>query len=182
MTPSGGRLRDSIVPMRMAAGALALIAASGLLTWAQAPPASSAPPAPPAAAPAPATPAAREPQPSVILPAPLQRVLTDYETAWRNKDAAALAALFAEDGFVMSSGSQPVRGRTEIEKHYQGHGGPLYLRAYAFGTDGTIGWILGGYSGRSGGADDGKFTLTLRQGPGGRWLINSDMDNSNSRR
>jgi uncharacterized protein DUF4440 len=153
----GERVRDSIAMTRMTAGALALVASSVLLSWAQAPP-------------------------SVTLPAPLQRVLTDYETAWRNKDASALAALFAEDGFVMSSGSPPVRGRAEIEKHYQGAGGPLYLRAYAFGTDGSVGWILGGYSGRAGGPDTGKFTLTLRQGPGARWLINSDMDNSNSRR
>src|SRR5262245_25223202 len=39
--------------------------------------------------------------PTVTLPAPLARVLTDYEVAWRGKDAAALAALFAEDGFVL---------------------------------------------------------------------------------
>ena len=155
---------------------LAAPAAPAAISWAQAPPPpTGAPAAPPAAAPA-LTP------PSVTLPAPLQRVLTDYETAWRNKDAAALAALFAEDGFVMSSGSPPARGRAEIEKRYQGHGGPLFLRAYAFGTDGSVGWILGGYTGRTGTPDDGKFTLTLSKGPGGRWLINSDMDNSNSRR
>lgn len=28
-------------------------------------------------------------------------------------------------------------------------------------------------------ADIGKFTLTLRKGPGDRWLIMSDMDNGN---
>ena len=34
------------------------------------------------------------PLPSVTLPAALARVLTDYETAWRARDAKALAALF----------------------------------------------------------------------------------------
>ena len=44
--------------------------------------------------------------PSVELPQPLARVLTDYESAWGRKDAKALAALFTEDGFVLS-GAQP---------------------------------------------------------------------------
>jgi hypothetical protein len=49
--------------------------------------------------------------PSVALPPELARVLTDYETAWQKRDAAALARLFAEDGFVLPSGHVPVRGR-----------------------------------------------------------------------
>jgi ketosteroid isomerase-like protein len=147
----------------------------------QAPPRSTPPPptghaAPPAEAPKPAS------LPIVTLPAPLARVLTDYETAWHDRDAAALAALFAEDGFVLSSGSPPVRGRAAIEKHYTGAGGPLSLHAFAFGTEGSQGWIIGGFAHHPGTADDGKFTLTLRKGADGRWLINSDMDNGNIRR
>lgn len=121
------------------------------------------------------------PEPSVTLPAALARVLTDYETAWQKTDAAALAALFAEDGFVLPNGKRPVRGRAQIEKHYTGSGGPLSLRALAFATEGSIGYIIGGYSGKAGRPDDGKFTLTLRKGENGRWLIVSDMDNGNSR-
>jgi len=121
------------------------------------------------------------PLPSVTLPPPLGRVLTDYEVAWRNKDAAALAALFSEDGFVLSSGAPPVRGRGQIQKHYGGQGGPLALRALAFGTEGSVGYIIGGFSRQKGEADIGKFTLTLRRGTDGRWLIMSDMDNGNSR-
>jgi ketosteroid isomerase-like protein len=118
---------------------------------------------------------------SVQLPAPLARVLTDYETAWRAKDAAALAALFSEDGFVLSNGVPPVRGRTEIERHYAGQGGPLALRALAFATSGSVGYIIGGFARRQGAADIGKFTLTLRKDRNGSWLIVSDMDNGNSR-
>jgi ketosteroid isomerase-like protein len=121
-------------------------------------------------------------QPSVTLPAPLARVLTDYEVAWRNKDAAALAALFPEDGFVLPNGAPPVRGRAEIQKHYTGQGGPLALRALAFATEGSVGYIIGGYAGRAGEPDVGKFTLTLRKAEDGRWLIMSDMDNGNTRR
>jgi ketosteroid isomerase-like protein len=118
---------------------------------------------------------------SVELPRPLARVLTDYETAWRNKDAAALAALFAEDGFVLSPGHPPVRGRDRIEKRYEGSGGPLALRALAFATEGSIAYIIGAYAKEEGRPDIGKFTLTLKKGADGRWLIMSDMDNGNSR-
>lgn len=120
--------------------------------------------------------------PSVELPAPLARVLRDYEAAWQKKDAAALAALFAEDGFVLPGGKPPVRGRTEIEKHYLGAGGPLFLRAMAYATEGSLGYIIGGYSGQKDRSDEGKFTLTLRKESDGRWLIVSDMDNGNTRR
>jgi len=120
--------------------------------------------------------------PSVTLPAPLARVLTDYEAAWRSKDAAALAALFTEDGFVLSSGTPPVRGRAQIEKHYMGHGGPLALRALAFATEGSLGYIIGGFARAKDEPDIGKFTLTLRKHSGGRWMIVSDMDNDNARR
>jgi ketosteroid isomerase-like protein len=126
------------------------------------------------------TPAASQ-LPSVQLPPPLARVLTDYETAWRARDAAALARLFVEDGFVLSNGRPPVRGHPAIERHYTGQGGPLALRALAYATDGAVGYIIGGFARRDGEADIGKFTLTLRN-DGGRWLIVSDMDNGNSRR
>ena len=130
----------------------------------------------PVAAQAPST-----PLPNVQLPAPLARVLTDYENAWRARDAARLAALFTEDGFVLSNGVPPVRGRAQIERHYTGQGGPLALRALAFATDGSIGYIIGGFAQREGEADIGKFTLTLRKDRNGHWLIMSDMDNGNSR-
>ena len=121
------------------------------------------------------------PLPSVALPPDLARVLTDYEAAWQKKDAAALAALFAEDGFVLSSGAPPVRGRAAIERRYAGAGGPLALRAFAYETRENLGYILGGFAQKAGDPDAGKFTLTLKRGAGGRWLILSDMDNGNRR-
>ena len=118
-------------------------------------------------------------QPSVQLPAELARILTDYEAAWRKRDAAALASLFAEDGFVLSNGRPPVRGRAAIQQAYTGAGGPLVLRAIAFAKEGSIGYIIGAFARKEGEADLGKFTLTLRKSADGRWLIVSDMDNSN---
>lgn len=138
--------------------------------------------APPQGAPAPqmAAPAKDAPvYPSVELPPELARVLTDYEEAWSRRDAAALARLFAEDGWVLSRTTPPVRGRAAIQRHYTGQGGRLSLRALAFQTDGQVGFIIGAFTAVRGEADMGKFTLTLRKGADGRWLIMSDMDNSN---
>ena len=129
----------------------------------------------------PSPPAPKPQLPSVQLPKPLARVLTDYEQAWQKKDAKALAALFAEDGFVLPNGGPPVRGRAQIEQHYTGSGGPLALRGLAYATDGSTGYIIGGFAREKGAPDSGKFTLTLRKGQDGRWLIMSDMDNGNSR-
>lgn len=117
------------------------------------------------------------PPPSVGLPPELARVLTDYEAAWQARDAAALARLFVEDGFVLPTGRPPVRGRAEIERHYTGKGGPLSLRALAYATEGSVGYIIGAFAEKKGDPDIGKFTLTLRKAAGGRWLIASDMDN-----
>lgn len=118
--------------------------------------------------------------PSVELPPDLARVLRDYEKAWAARDPAALAALFSEDGFVLQGGKAPVRGRAAIAAAYQGHGGPLALRALDFAVDGAVGFIIGAYSAAVGEPDAGKFTLTLRRSESGHWLIHSDMDNGNA--
>ena len=129
--------------------------------------------------------AAQEPAPpppaalaSVQLPPELDRVLRDYEREWQARSAAGLAKLFTEDGFVLRPGHPPVRGRAEIERAYAGAGGGLSLRAFAFATSDSVGYIVGGFGG-GGGPDAGKFILLLRRTPGGPWLIAADMDNGN---
>ncbi len=118
---------------------------------------------------------------SVTLPPELARVLTDYEAGWKAGDAAALSRLFAEDGFVLSDGRPPLKGRAAIQKVYTRQGSPLSLRAIAYSISGDVGYIIGGYGREPGKPDEGKYTLTLRKGGDGRWLIVSDMDNSNRR-
>jgi len=122
-----------------------------------------------------------QPLPDAALPAPLDRVLRNYEQAWRGGDARALAALFAEDGFVLQSNQPPVRGRSAIEAAYAGQGSsPLRLRALAYAVEGNTGYIIGAYSYGNNVGDTGKFTLTLKRAGNGPWLIFSDMDNSNA--
>ena len=130
------------------------------------------------------SPAAAPPQlASVSLPAELDRVLRDYEVAWRSGDASKVAALFSVDGFVLQNGRAPVRGRDAIGKAYAGQaGGELKLRALAYAVADTVGYILGAYSYGSAPGDIGKFTVTLRRPRGGPWEIFSDMDNGNQAR
>jgi ketosteroid isomerase-like protein len=121
--------------------------------------------------------------PSVSLPADLDRVLRDYERAWRSGDASNIAALFSVDGFVLQNGRAPVRGRDAISKAYAGQaGGELRLRALGYAVADTVGYIIGAYGYGDAPGDIGKFTLTLRRTRAGRWEIFSDMDNGNQPR
>lgn len=122
-------------------------------------------------------PATLDPQPSVELPAELARVLRDYERHWSVGEAAELAELFVDEGLVVSGGRW-IRGRDAIERAYQIASGPLRLRAIEYGTDGDVGFIVGayGYGEALPVVDRGLFTLALRRGPSGRWLIVSDLD------
>jgi ketosteroid isomerase-like protein len=117
--------------------------------------------------------------PSVDLPPELASVLRDYETAWQNKDAEGLAALFTEDGFVLRPGHPPVRGREDITDAYAEVGGRLHLRAFDSKQEGDIAYIIGGYAGHETWPDTGKFILALKKNETGRWLIIADMDNRN---
>ena len=122
-----------------------------------------------------------QPLPDAALPPALDRVLRDYEQAWRTGDAKELAALFAKDGFVLQSNQPPVRGRSAIEAAYAGQGSsPLRLRALAYSMEGNTGYIIGAYTYGNNVGDTGKFTLTLKRVGDGPWLIFSDMDNSNA--
>lgn len=118
--------------------------------------------------------------PTVTLPAELDRVLRDYEKSWRARDPKGLASLFTADGFILSGGRPPIRGREAVEARYTGQGGPLHLRAIAYATDDTVGYIVGTYGGTPSQINEGKFILLLRRAPRGQWLIAADMDNPNT--
>ncbi|HET9314729.1 MAG TPA: nuclear transport factor 2 family protein [Vicinamibacteria bacterium] len=127
-----------------------------------------------------APPAGRDALPSVTLPPEIDRVLRDYERGWRSHDASALAALFTDDGFVLSNGRPPVRGRSSIAEAYARAGGELNLRPIAYATDGSLGHVIGVYSHGAGQPETGKFVLALKR-DGERWRIAADMDNANQR-
>ncbi|WP_257387005.1 YybH family protein [Tahibacter caeni] len=159
-----------------------------LLTAATASNAFAAPPAsaPPASAPAasasdvPAA-AAPAPLPSITLPPAIARVLQDYERAWIARDDAALAQLFVADGFALPNGQPPATGADAIRAAYAGNSGsPLALRALHYAESGDMAYVIGGFGGKAGQPDFGKFVLVLRRGGDGVWRIAADMDNANA--
>lgn len=121
-----------------------------------------------------------QPLPTVELPPEVARLLTDYSRAWAANDAQSLARLFAPEGMALPNGQPPARGAERIRQVYaQGAGSPLALRPIAFGASGDLAYVVGGFGPTPESPDLGKFTLVLRRGDDGRWLIVSDMDNSN---
>lgn len=121
------------------------------------------------------------PLPSITLPPDLDRVLRDYEKAWKASDANGLAALFADGRVVMTNSGRAVRGREGVLQMYAKGGGPLVLRAVAYAADDTVAHIIGGYTLRPGEGDVGTFVLALVRSRGGPWLIVADMDRSHRR-
>ena len=120
-------------------------------------------------------------QPTVPLPPDLDRVLRDYERAWQAGDELALAALFVQDGFVPSRQGW-VRGRDAIAEDYKNGSGDLRLRAIGYGTENSMGYIIGAYNYGdfvAGAQDRGNFTLVLQRDASGRWMIVADIDKSN---
>lgn len=135
----------------------------------------------PLGAQAPDAPRPPVPLPAVTLPPALDRVLRDYERAWRARDAAALASIFASDGFVLPNGRPAVRGRAAIRAEYAGAGGPLVLRALHYAVDDTVGYIVGTFATDDAAPPQGKFVLALRRAPRGEWQIAADIDNTDRR-
>lgn len=118
--------------------------------------------------------------PTVELPAEVARLLSDYSRAWAANDAASLSRLFAPEGMALPNGQPPARGAERIRQVYaQGAGSPLSLRPIAYAASGDLAYVVGGFGPAPDSPDLGKFTLVLRRGDDGRWLIVSDMDNSN---
>jgi ketosteroid isomerase-like protein len=123
---------------------------------------------------------AAQDHPSVSLPPALDRVLRDYEQGWRKGDATGVAQLFTTDGFALPNRKPPARGHQAIAAAYQGQAGGLKLRALAWATSDSVGYIVGAYTydNVSENRDIGKFVLALRKNAQGKWLIAADIDNS----
>jgi ketosteroid isomerase-like protein len=115
---------------------------------------------------------------SVTLPPALDRVLRDYEAAWEAGDGTRLAGLFTDDGMALNNGSLPRQGRSRIAQMLSQPGGDLQLRAFAWATSDSVGYIIGGYRYPATTGPGGKFLLALRRGADGRWLIAADMENA----
>ena len=119
------------------------------------------------------------PLPAVTLPAELDRVLRDYESAYAGRDARALGALFAEDGYLLQPGRPAVRGRTAVAAALSGEGGALALVPIAFGMADSVGYVVGTFGAERTAGEGGKFVLALRRDAAGAWRIAADIANPN---
>lgn len=118
--------------------------------------------------------------PSIDLPQDLDRVLRDYERDWQAGDESGLAGLFTADGVIRSDEGW-IRGPDAIRERYASAGGDLRLRAVAFSTSATAGYIVGAYGYGDGASerDRGVFVLALRrESPDDPWLIAADLDHT----
>lgn len=118
--------------------------------------------------------------------AAIQALNEKWGAAFNKGDAAAMAAMYAEDAYVLPPGAEMVKGRAAIEKFWGGATQQL--------TDGKLTVVdvlpLGGdaarevgtFSLKSKGASPkaltGKYVVVWRK-IGDRWLIATDIWNAN---
>jgi uncharacterized protein (TIGR02246 family) len=118
----------------------------------------------------------------------LTRLQTDWLAAANAKDSTRLAALYAENAMLMPPNAAMAKGRPAIQAVWQGmmdeNARDITLTAIDRSVCGDLGYEAGTYTlnmGAPGGpvaSDKGKYLMTVRRGPGGKWLIQNDIFNS----
>lgn len=109
-----------------------------------------------------------------------------WADAYNAKDAAAIAAMYAEDGTLMPPHAPSAKGRQAIEAFIKtdiaGAPGKLEITLTDSGTSGNLGFSRGTFSmadatGKA--VDTGKW-LEVRKKVNGKWLIQFDIWNSDA--
>jgi ketosteroid isomerase-like protein len=106
-----------------------------------------------------------------------------WMAAGNAKDAAAIAALYAEDATVMPPNAAAVKGRAAIQVFWKGMvdqlGSKVTLTKVSGWQGGDSGYEVGTFAAMMGGANDsGKYLITFKKGTDGKWLITNDIFNS----
>jgi hypothetical protein len=121
---------------------------------------------------------------AVPLPPDFTAILRAYERAYAGRDSAALADLFAADGFLLRPGAAMRQGGASIAGTLAAEGGALTLVPVAFERADSAGFIIGTFGAEASPLRGGKFILALTRraaGANGAWRITADMDSRNSR-
>ena len=107
-----------------------------------------------------------------------------WEAAYNARDAAAVAALYAEDGVMMPPNADQAKGRKAIEAHLAQEmrliSGSLDIVTTEHGHDGDLGFARGTFimtDAHGNLLDRGKW-VEVRRKTDGRWHIDSDIWNS----
>ena len=108
-----------------------------------------------------------------------------WEAKYNAGDAAAVAALYTEDGWVMPPNTEAAHGRqaiqTKIEQDLAANeGSTLAIESVESGKDGNVGFARGTYTFTDADGnviDRGKW-VEVRKKVAGQWLIHCDIWNS----
>jgi uncharacterized protein (TIGR02246 family) len=106
-----------------------------------------------------------------------------WMAAGNAKDAAGIAALYAEDAMVMPPNAAAVKGRAAIQSFWKGMvdqlGSNVTLTRVGGWQGGDTGYEAGTYAAMMGTVNDtGKYLITFKKGADGKWLITNDIFNS----
>jgi uncharacterized protein (TIGR02246 family) len=117
----------------------------------------------------------------------LSKMAKEYMAAFNAKDAAKVAALYAEDTTLNPPNEPPAHGRKGVhawaQKNFDRGAGNLVLTPTESAISGSIAYEAGTYSitmgapGKKPVTDKGKYVIVLKQ-TGGKWLIAHDIYNS----
>jgi len=117
------------------------------------------------------------------LKAQITKLDQAWQTAYNAKDAAGVAALYAEDAKVMAPGSATVSGRAAIQAYFADQvklGGTNTLTTGEVLDGGTFAIAIGGYvaTGPDGKHLDHGTYMTIYKKVGAGWMIYRDTWNS----
>jgi uncharacterized protein (TIGR02246 family) len=106
-----------------------------------------------------------------------------WMAAGNAKDAAGVAALYADDAMVMPPNAAVVKGRAGIQSFWKGMldqlASNVTLTRVGGWQGGDTGYEAGTYAAMMGTANDtGKYLITFKKGADGKWLITNDIFNS----
>jgi uncharacterized protein (TIGR02246 family) len=122
--------------------------------------------------------------------APIDDVRNRYIAGYNAGDAAAVAALFAEDAISMPDHHATLEGRAAIESYLR----DLFMQYSASTTitpgetevigdiaheHGSFTVTLTPKAGGTAMTETGKYLVILKKGSDGTWLLHHDIDNSN---
>jgi len=115
---------------------------------------------------------------------PLDGMSKAWEEAFNKGDAAAVAAMYAEDGVILPPNQVAVKGRTDITAFAKG----MYDGGFRISTADKDVWVDGALGAKSGTytvtdkdgkeVEHGKWLEVWHRGADGKWQMVRDMWNS----
>jgi len=121
----------------------------------------------------------------------IERAIAEFEAAANKKDAAALAAFYADDATLLPPGSQPIKGRANIQTFWKGFtdagASDPKLRVLTVESSGDLAYEIGSWSGNvpnpatgKTGPASGNYLVVWKRQPDGKIKMVADMFHPNA--